>query len=60
MIHGHRIIQIGAQSFTGRKTMCRVSLYHKLYNIQINARALIDQSAMVYCAAKPTEKPHLF
>jgi len=27
-----------------------------LYNNQINARALIGQSAMVYCASKPMEK----
>ena len=27
-----------------------------LYNNQINAHALIGQSAMVYCAGKPTEK----
>ena len=31
-------------------------LYKDLYNNQINARALIGQSAMDYCAGKPTEK----
>ena len=31
-------------------------LYQFLYNNQINARALIGQSAVVYCAGKPTEK----
>ena len=30
--------------------------YPLLYNNQINARALIGQSAVVYCAGKPTEK----
>ena len=30
--------------------------YNHLYNNQINACALIGQSAMVYCASKPTEK----
>ena len=30
--------------------------YGYLYNNQINAPALIGQSAMVYCAGKPTEK----
>jgi len=30
--------------------------YYILYNNQINARALIGQSAMVYCAGKPMEK----
>ena len=34
--------------------------YHKLYNNQINARALIDQSAVGYCAGKPTEKSCAF
>ena len=29
-----------------------VVFYHSLYNNQINARALICQSAMVYCAGK--------
>ena len=33
-----------------------VVFYHSLYNNQINARALIGQSAVGYCAAKPTEK----
>ena len=28
----------------------------KLYNNQVNARALIGQSAMVYCAKTPMEK----
>jgi len=30
--------------------------YQSLYNNQINARVLIGQSAMGYCANKPTEK----
>ena len=30
--------------------------YRRLYNNQNNARAVIGQSAMVYCAGKPTEK----
>ena len=34
--------------------------YVILYNNQINARALIGQSAMVYCAGKPTEKSRVF
>ena len=41
--------------------------YHKnliqylfLYNNQINARLLIGQSAMVYCAGKPKEKSRVF
>ena len=33
-----------------------LSFYIVLYNNQINARALIGQSAMVYCAGKPMEK----
>ena len=31
-----------------------------LYNNQINACALIGQSAMGYCAGKPTEKSCVF
>ena len=31
-----------------------------LYNNQINARALIGQSAVGYCASKPMEKSHVF
>ena len=29
--------------------------YHSLYNNQINARAVIGQSAVGYCAGKPTK-----
>ena len=36
------------------------TIYHALYNNQINARALIGQSAMVYCAGEPTEKSRVF
>ena len=35
-------------------------IYYLLYNNQINARALIGQSAVVYCASKPTEKSRVF
>ena len=31
-----------------------------LYDNQINARALIGQSAVGYCAGKPTEKSRVF
>ena len=31
-----------------------------LYNNKINARVLIGQSAMVYCAGKPMKKSHVF
>ena len=34
--------------------------YLFLYNNQINARALIGQSAVGYCAGKPTEKSRVF
>ena len=41
------------------QTPCaRCSCY--LYNNQINAHALIGQSAVGYCAGKPTEKWHVF
>ena len=32
----------------------------QLYNNQINANTLIGQSAMGYCAGKPTEKSRVF
>ena len=35
-------------------------VYQPLYNNQINARALIGQSAVGYCAGKPTEKSRVF
>ena len=44
----------------------RVSYYYwdkeycLLYNNQINAHALIGQSAMGYCAGKPMEKSRVF
>ena len=34
--------------------------YTLLYNNKINARVLIGQSAMVYCAGKPMEKSRVF
>ena len=34
--------------------------YDVLYNNQINARALIGQSVVGYCAGKPTEKLPVF
>ena len=37
-----------------------IMLYQDLHNNQINARALIGQSAVVYCAGKPTEKSRVF
>ena len=36
--------------------MYKRSRYNLLYNNQISARALIGQSAMVYCASKLMEK----
>jgi len=33
---------------------------HILYNNKINARVLIGQSAMVYCAGKPMKKSRVF
>ena len=35
-------------------------VYNILYNNKINARVLIGQSAMVYCAGKPMEKSRVF
>ena len=41
-------------------TWTKNRVYHSLYNNQINARALIGQSAVVYCASKPMEKSRVF
>ena len=35
-------------------------VYEPLYNNKINARVLIGQSSMVYCAGKPMEKSRVF
>ena len=38
-----------------------IELGHRtLYNNQINAHALIGQSAMVYCASKPIQKSRVY
>ena len=37
-----------------------ILVYWHLYNNQINARALIGQSAVGYYAGKPTEKSRVF
>ena len=51
-------LQVSRQ--TAYKAMTEYNLkeshYSNLYNNQINAGALIGQSAMVYCASKPMEK----
>ena len=39
-----------------RTEQSTVHVYYTLYNNQINARTLIGQSAVGYCAGKPTEK----
>ena len=39
---------------------CYFQVHSVLYNNQINARALIDQSAMGYCAGKPMGKSRIF
>ena len=38
----------------------RMASYSALYNNKINARVLIGQPAMVYCAGKPMEKSRVF
>ena len=38
----------------------QIMVYEPLYNNQINARALIGQSAVGYCYYKPTEKSRVF
>ena len=50
------------QSIEGSETLCTVhsAIQNILYNTQINARALIGQLAVGYCAGKPTEKLRVF
>ena len=36
------------------------TVYNLLHNNKINARVLIGQSAMVYCAGKPMGKSRVF
>ena len=45
-----RILNHGKQGSSYRSYICH------LYNNQINARALIGQSAVGYCASEPMEK----
>ena len=51
-------------NITSKKNFCYVNELVKssviLYHNQINARALIGQSAMVYCACKPMEISRVF
>ena len=42
------------------KPLIPYALYSVLYNNTINARTLIGQSAVGYCAGKPTEKLRVF
>ena len=44
----------------GRAVEGKRQRYNNLYNNQINARALIGQSAVGYCYYKPTENPRVF
>ena len=39
---------------------CQLKAIVYLYNNQINAHALIGESAVGYCAGKPTEKLRVF
>ena len=48
--HGQQCVRIH------RCVLVYQGLYILLYDNQINAHALIDQSAMVYCASKLMEK----
>ena len=48
------------QIFKCRFAVGQLSVNPLLYNNKINARVLIGQSAMVYCAGKPMEKSRVF
>ena len=55
------LVEHGKNSDPARALICQKPMfYQSLCNNQINARALIGQSAMVYCAGKPTEKSRVF
>ena len=48
---------------TGQTNLYNLYNFYNLYNLynnHINARALIGQSAVCYCAGKPTEKSRIF
>ena len=63
LLDNYRELEISTPSFTLKcraSLMTFLSIYCYLYNNQINARALIDQSAVGYCASKPTEKSRVF
>ena len=47
-----------SNDFVGHQT--KPIVYNVLCNNKINARVLIGQSAMVYCAGKPMEKSRVF
>ena len=51
-------IKKAAKNVVEYRFVCLV--YLCLHNNQINARALIGQSAVGYCASKPTEKSRAF
>ena len=55
----HCVHLLPCSTWLGRKGWWYV-LYFSLYNNQINARTLIGQSAVGYCAGKPTEKSRIF
>ena len=51
---------IGACVYTRIGTHIDYAKYVHFYNNQVNVRSLIGQSAMGYCAGKPTEKLRIF
>ena len=51
-----QVIKIFSQ---GDEKLEVVEVIVNLYNNQINVRAVIGQSAVGYCAAKPTEESHV-
>ena len=53
------VVISGARNTNSQKDKIS-KVYGDLHNNQINARALIGQSAMVHCVGKRMEKSHVF
>ena len=65
MVITHTRLVMGGRGFKSRSGQTffqtfTLEIYIYIYNNKINARVLIGQSAMLYCAGKPMEKSRVF